>query len=90
MSFPEIQFGICNVCGGKGADYPDPGSADASPRDLTGNGEVLEDYNYKGKLVKVCNVCKNKLIADEESLIIADKAAADERFKGAAGFKNSV
>ncbi len=90
MSFPEIKFGVCQICGGKGGDDPDPGSADAPPRDLIGNGVVLENYNYKGKLVLVCNICKNKLIGEEESLIVAQKSAQDEKFKGSAGFKNRV
>jgi len=88
--FPFTQFGPCEICGGNGADYASPGSGNAPARDTTGNGVELENYNYKGRIVKVCNVCKNRLIADEESLVSAQKHVEEEKFRVQAGFKHSI
>jgi len=87
MSFPEIRFGICQVCGASGGDQTeDLTSADAEARSATGNGVVLE--KYKGKLM--CPVCINEAKADSESLQEAKKHASDERFRDKAGFVNTV
>jgi hypothetical protein len=84
--FPNIIFGICDVCGGQGGDYPSPGAANAVARDTTGNGLVLEWYQEK----LVCNVCKTTLKSDAESLLNAGKHAKEEVFRAKAGFRNSV
>lgn len=84
--FPNIIFGICEICGGQGGDYPTPGSGNAPARDTVGNGVVLEWY--QGKLV--CNVCKTTLKSDDESLLSAQKHAEEEKFRAKAGFRNSV
>ena len=86
MAFPEIKFGICNICGGKGGDYASPGAGNAAARDTVGNGLVLEWYD--GKLV--CEMCKKILIADEESLVSSERHAEEQRFRDKAGFKRSV
>ena len=54
--------------------------------DTSGNGVVLEMYN--GQLM--CEVCKNRLSSDEESIRSAEKHAESERFRNAVGFQRSV
>jgi len=85
MSFPEIIFGICPVCGGKGGEAGSSSSADAA-NTSDGNGYVLE--YYKGDLM--CEMCKKRLIADEESVKAAEKHAKEEGFRAGAGFKRTV
>ena len=84
--FPYIMFGICDVCGGKGGDDPDPGNANAPARDTTGNGLVLEWFDG----LRMCNICIHKRKADEESLLMAERHAEEDRFRGQAGFVNSI
>ena len=89
MSFPEIKFGICPVCGSKGKDYPASAltSADAQDNlDTNGSGVVLEYHN--GELM--CEICKNRLQADDESLISARKHAEEEKFRQNAGFVKTI
>ena len=76
-------FGPCPRCGGSGADYSDPGSADAVARDLVGNGYPL--HYYKGELM--CDMCEKELKQDEESLIMAEKHSDEEEFRANAGFE---
>lgn len=94
MSFPEIRFGICEVCGAKGSPQTvDLTTADAAAR-LTpgadgydpGNGVVLE--MYKGKLT--CEICINDTKNDDQSLLSAKKHAEAERFRSKAGFQNTI
>lgn len=92
--FPNIHFGICQVCGSDGRPQTeDLTSADASARSTSGedgydpgNGVVLE--KYKGKFM--CPVCINDAKNDSESLRSAKKHAGAERFRGKAGFVNTV
>lgn len=87
MGFPEVIFGRCQRCGGNGADQSSGlTSADAAARDTAGNGIELEQYD--GKFY--CPVCINILKADAESLLERDKHAEDEKFRGRAGFTNTV
>ncbi|TBR15641.1 hypothetical protein EPO66_05710 [bacterium] len=86
MSFPETIFGICQVCGADGGDDPNPSSADASARDTSGSGVILEEY--EGKMM--CKQCIQKNKADEESKIATDRRSEEERFRQAAGFTNTV
>lgn len=86
MSFPEIIFGICQVCGADGGDDPNPSSADASARDTSGNGVPLEEY--EGKMM--CKQCVQRKKADEESKLDTSRRSEEERFRQAAGFTNSI
>ena len=92
----EIKFGICQVCGSKGTEYPaaDLTTAD-SQSNIDGAASSLVDTPkgvqleyYKGKLM--CRVCKNRLSADDVSLREADKHARSQSFRDRAGFKRSV
>ncbi len=85
MSFPEVKFGICQVCGADGGDHDNPSSADASARDTTGSGVLLEEYD--GKMM--CQLCIKSKKADEEGKIAADRHAEEDRFRAQAGFVNS-
>jgi len=83
--FPEIKFGVCQYCGGKGADYPaaDLTYADAQDNlDETGNGIPLVDYD--GMLV--CEMCRDTLENRKESLRQAERLAEEQRFRDNAGF----
>ena len=87
MPIPFIHFGICQKCGGKGADQVSGlTSADASARDTSGNGLELEEYDGK----YLCPMCIANLKADEESMEKARQAAEDQKFMGKAGFTNTV
>jgi len=86
MGFPETIFGKCPICGGSAADDADASGADQSARDTDGDGVILVTYN--GQLM--CEVCKNKKIADEQSRISAQKHANEERFRQAAGFRKTI
>jgi len=85
MSFPEIIFGVCPVCGGRGGEAGSDSSADASN---TSDGNGLELEYYRGDLM--CKMCKDRLIADEESIKEADKHAKEDEFRANAGFKRTV
>ena len=54
--------------------------------DETGNGVILA--YYKGRLM--CEVCKNRLDADEESIRSAEKHAESEQFRQSVGFKTEI
>jgi len=94
MGFPETKFGICLVCGAKGQPQSDNlSNADAPARTTSGvdgydpgNGVILKVF--RGLLS--CEVCINEAKADTESLQDAKKHAAEERFRGKAGFVNTV
>jgi hypothetical protein len=87
LSFPEIKFGICQVCGEAAGDQVSGlTTADAPARDIVGSGVLLEDYD--GKMT--CKQCIQRLKADEESLVSAEKHAEEERFRNQSGFVNSV
>ena len=84
--FPEITFGI-GACACRGADQSeDLTSADAVARDTTGNGAKLVLYNGK----YMCQICIDRIKADEESYEDARKQAEAEKFRGKAGFVNTV
>ncbi len=87
MSFPDNKFGTCQRCGMDGRDQTaDLTGADAAARSTTGNGVYLELYDGK----KLCNVCINELKSEQESLEMARKHAEAEKFRGKAGFQNSI
>jgi len=86
LSFPEIIFGICQVCGADGGDDPNPSSADASARYTSGNGVPLEEY--EGKMM--CKLCIQTKKADEQGKIATERRNEEERFRQAAGFVNSI
>lgn len=87
MSFPEIVFGICQVCGANGGDQTvGLSGADAPARDTSGSGVILEEYD--GKMM--CKLCIHQKKADEESKTDTAKRSEDEKFRQAAGFTNTI
>lgn len=86
MSFPEIIFGPCQRCGGRGADDPDASGADATPRDLVGNGLELKMFRDQA----LCPTCINDILNEEQSLIDAEKHADTEQFLSGAGFRKEI
>ena len=83
------MFGICPVCSSDGGDYPaaDLTTADSQTNiDETGEGVPL--VMYQGR--KMCEMCKNRLIADEESIESARRDAEEQRFRSAAGFTKTI
>lgn len=86
MSFPDIIFGKCEVCGGGGGDAPAPSSADAPATDTVGNGMPLKEYD--GKMM--CKICIQEAKAKEESKLDTERRSEEERFRQSAGFVNSV
>lgn len=84
--FPFIAFGKCQICGMDGDDDPTASGADSSSNISAGNG--IELILYQGKYM--CDVCKNRLIADEESKRIAANIAQDEKFRQRAGFVKTI
>ena len=85
-SFPKVTFGKCRRCNHGGGDYPLPGSADAEPRDLTGNGYELT--LYKGQWL--CPTCKIEVIDLEDQDIENPKYEETARFLAQAGFKKTI
>ena len=92
----DTIYGQCPVCGSKGTDYPavDLTSAD-SQSNIDGDASTLTDpskgvvlVRYLGRLM--CEVCKNRLMADEESLLSAKKHVDAQTFRDKVGFKRSV
>ena len=94
MSFPEIRFGICQLCGAKGSPQEDDlSSADADARTTEGADGYDPGYGvilkmYKGKLA--CENCISEGKADVESIQGAKKHASKDRFLDKAGFTNEV
>lgn len=87
MSFPDVVFGRCPVCGARGddADVSSISSADASTSDV-GNG--VELVYHRGQYI--CEVCKNRLVSDDESMASARRQAKEERFRQNAGFRKTI
>lgn len=94
MGFPEVKFGDCQECGGKsGPQTEGLTGADAEARQTSGEdgydpGNGTELQEYKGR--QLCPLCIERLKSDEESLRDAKKHAEDEKFRGKAGFANSI
>jgi len=86
LSFPNVIFGKCQVCGGGGGDAPTPSSADAPATDTIGNGMPLEEYD--GKMM--CKICIQDAKAREESKLDTERRSEEERFRQAADFVKSV
>jgi hypothetical protein len=87
--FPLVIFGKCQECGQDGRDYPAASltTADAQGNlKATGNGVQLE--YYEGRYI--CELCKNTITSDKESLESARKHANSELFRQRAGFTNSI
>jgi predicted RNA-binding Zn-ribbon protein involved in translation (DUF1610 family) len=74
-------FGTCPECGGNGGDDPDPETYHATPRDTTGNG--LELIEYQGR--RMCPMCARRLASDEESRIESAKYREDDQFRKSVG-----
>lgn len=85
-SVPDITFGICPICGGSAGDDADAEGADASARDTDGNGTEL--ILFRGEYI--CPVCKEDILAEEESLKAADARAEEEQFRSQAGFTKTI
>jgi len=79
------MFGICPVCSSDGGDYPasELTSAD-SQTNIDESREGVPLVWYQGK--KMCEECKERLMADAESLRSAERHAAEKRFRNRAGF----
>jgi len=86
MTFPDIIFGYCKRCGGRGGDDPNASGADAPATDIVGNG--LELKMFRGQAL--CPTCINTILNDEESMNSARKYRETERFLGKAGFKRRI
>ena len=89
MSKDFSMFGICPVCSSDGGDYPatDLTTADSQSNiDETGEGVPLVWHNGR----KMCEICKNRLIADEEGLENARRHRDEERFRANAGFVKTI
>jgi len=95
-SMEDTIFGKCPICGGSGKDYPaaDLSSADAQD-DIDGAGSSLRSASkgivlvwYLGKLM--CEMCKNRLKADEASRLSAEKHKEAQVFRDKVGFKREV
>ena len=86
MTIPKEIYGRCPVCGGNGPDDPNPPDGFATARDTEGSGYPL--VRYKGELM--CQLCKKRLTADDESLVIADNIQKEEEFRASAGFRKTM
>ena len=86
MTFPKVLFGTCPICGGNGADDPNPPDGFADASDTVGNG--IELITYKGQVM--CKLCKKEIIADEEDELLTKRYNAEKDFLSKAGFKNSM
>ncbi len=83
------MFGICPACSSDGGDYPaaDLTTADSQSNiDETGQGVPL--VRYKGRIM--CEPCKARLQADEESLESARRHAEAERSRAGMGFSKTI
>lgn len=85
MPFPEIIFGRCPVCGGKGTDDAASGSQH-STEDHTGAGYNL--LYYEGQLM--CKMCKKRLRNDEESRQAEIRRNEEQVFRDKLGFKRNM
>jgi hypothetical protein len=94
MSFPEFRFGTCQECGADGVPQTvGLTGADAAARTTSGAdgydpGNGTELKKYRGRLL--CPLCVEKVKSDEQSLRDSKKHAEEEKFRGKAGFVNSV
>lgn len=89
MELYPVTFGKCPRCGANGGDYPAADISDAdsdSNLEVVGNGVKLE--LFRGDWL--CPMCVKEIKQDEESRKHAKKHADAERFRGRAGFSNSV
>ncbi len=85
MSFPETVFGKCPICGGGGANNASPGDA-FSTEDHTGVGYELVLYNGQ----YICQMCRKRLMANEESAIKSAKYRSDQEFLERCGVKKNM
>ena len=87
MSFPEVTYGICEQCGQRDADQNDSNitDADSTPTELTGTGTKLEKFEGRW----LCPLCIADAKAIRDTAKVARKIAADEKFRGQAGFTNT-
>jgi len=83
---PSITFGKCPRCGHGGGDYPAPGSADATPTDLVGNGYELK--KYRGQYL--CPTCLIEVKDLEDADREIPKHEDTARFLAQAGFQKTI
>ncbi len=83
------MFGICPVCSADGGDRP---AAELTGADSTSNidetGEGVPLVMYQGQ--KMCEICKNRKISDEESLVSARRHAEEEGRRAGMGFVKTI
>ncbi len=88
MSFPEIRFGKCPVCGGGGGN--DDAHIDASnafsTEDHSGVGYEL--VLYEGKWI--CQLCRKELKANAESAIRIQENRDQQKFWEKMGVKKNM
>ena len=89
MNLPEIVFGRCPICGGKGQDY------ESSDENLTSADIVRDGYGTGLALILfrgdyICEYCRHNIINREQSENEAEKDQRDQDFRAGAGFKSRV
>jgi hypothetical protein len=84
--FPRTVFGKCSYCGGVG-NGAQPTTADASSSiDEVGHGYKL--VPFRGDYI--CRICKERILADEQTAKKRDRALDQVSFRARAGFKNTI
>ena len=85
MAFPELKYGRCQVCGGKGKDDPASGSQH-STEDHAGAGYNL--IYYEGRLM--CKMCMKRLSNDAVSERKAVEFQEDQDFLERSGVRKNM
>lgn len=94
--FPFIRFGKCPVCGGGGDNDPNAVAPDVPYATVVARNAVAGRTVANGWVLRLfrgepmCEMCIKEILADEESILMAEKFAETERFLQAAGFKKEV
>lgn len=92
----DVIYGKCPICGDAARDYPAASLTSADAQDnIDGADSSLTDPSkgvplewWRGELM--CRTCKNRLQADDESLIAAERHAESQSFRDKAGFVREV
>ena len=83
--FPETVYGKCTRCGGRGDGVQNsPADSDYNVG-VVGTGEEL--ILFRGDYI--CTLCRDTIIADEQSENSAERWEDRDSFLAQAGFKNS-
>ncbi len=82
---PERTFGICPRCGRRASMTVGTG-CDAGGRDEDGAGYDL--HKFRGEYM--CFLCKQEILKDEQSLMMAEKHATEEQFRSSVGFSKTI